>query len=126
MSDVDDQYVSGGAPNFESALAVAAQLYSNLSEDAQEEAVLFVVGRYGEVTIIGSGENLPSNEDGPQSGGFIVYRDDVVNFLESDDSEGGDEEEEEEVEEEEEEDEEEEEEAEEGDDTPDEDDESIV
>ena len=101
MTEIDDQYVSGGAPNFESALGTAAQVYSNLSEEAQEELVLMVVGRYGEVTLIGSGENLPSNEEGPQSGGFIVYCDDIVSFLDSNDESGEEEEEEEEAEDEE-------------------------
>lgn len=81
---MEDQYMQGGAPNFETALSTAAVFFQNLSEEVQEEVLLFVVGRYNEVTIIGQGEQLPSNEEGPTSGGFIVFRDDVINFLEDD------------------------------------------
>lgn len=81
---MEDQYLEGGAPNFESALSVAATLFQNLQEEVQEEAVVLVVGRYNEVTIIGQGEAIPSNEEGPVSGGFIIFRDDVINFLEDD------------------------------------------
>ena len=90
----EDQYMTAGAPNFEAALGIAAQFYGNLSEDAQNEVILVVVGRYGECTVIGQGENLPSNEEGPQSGGFIVYSDDIANFLDNDEGDEGDEEEE--------------------------------
>lgn len=105
----EDQYMTAGAPNFDSALGVAAALYGNLSEEAQAEVILIVVDRYGACTVIGQGENLPSNEEGPQSGGFIVYSDDIANFLDNDDSgdesdseedeDGEDDEEEEEAEE---------------------------
>ena len=98
MSDEDqteDQYMTTGAPNFESALSIASGYYRTLNEEAQEEMTLMVVGRFGEITIIGSGDVLPSNEDGPQAGGFIVYKDDIVDFLEDAGDDDGDDEEEE-------------------------------
>lgn len=95
---MEDQYLEGGAPNFEAALAVSATVFQSLQEEIQEEVLIMVIGRYNEVTLIGQGESLPSNEEGPVSGGFVVFRDDVINFLEDDgedeeeeDEEGGDE-----------------------------------
>lgn len=125
-----DQWATTGAPNFESALALAASIYENLEKKAKKDLWFLVVDRAGACFFIGSGEIFPTNEEAPAPMGFIVMKDDIINFLAEEPAEEEDdveEDEDEEVEEEEEDAEEEEDGAEEDDkDTPAEEDEDSI
>lgn len=99
---VEDQWAVSGAPNFESALGIAATLYSGMVDEYQDDIILMIVDRAGGVFVMGLGEKFPTNEDAPVPSGFIVTKDDIINALESSDEEPNDEEPDDEEEEEEE------------------------
>ncbi len=84
--DFTDQYLQTGAMNFPAALTYAAETFMNLNEKAQEEVNLVIVDRAGSVYIIGTGEHFATNEYAPSPAGFIIYRDDIIEFVEDEDA----------------------------------------
>jgi len=80
--DYTDQYTTTGAMNFATALVCATTMFTNLIPEAQEEVNLVIVDRAGGIFIIGVGELFPTNEDAPVPQGFVIYRDDIIEFLE--------------------------------------------
>lgn len=89
VNQFEDQYVSTGAPNFETALMIAVAFFENLEHQAQEDMSLMIVDRSGSAYILGTGEVWPNNENAPVPSGFIIYRDDIVEYLNNEDPEDG-------------------------------------
>lgn len=86
MNEFEDQYMTTGAMNFPAALTIAAEMFDNLNEQAKEEVNLVVIDRAGSVFIIGQGDLFPTNEQAPIPQGFIIYRDDILEFFQDEEA----------------------------------------
>lgn len=68
---LDDLY-GAEIVDYDLALGAAVQALHMLNEDARKDVVLFAIGQYGAVQMIGSGKHIPTNAEVLLQGPAIV------------------------------------------------------